>query len=416
MISMNDNIILYGIGFQCQRLLDAFPGLLRHIKCFVDTYSYKKEFMGKPVKKPSIFKEISNACIVVTPTKSFYEIYGMLRKEYGLADEQILYTREWLSDMLDSDSELLLLPPNVRIDACTICQLDCVDCYMRKSNYGGVGKGYLKFEHFKQFLHDNSFVRSVELSHNGEVFLNPELLDIIKYASEKGVEITIANGVNFNTVSDAVLEALVKYSVRRILFSIDGVSQDVYARYRTNGNVERVFNNIRVLNEYKRKYSSEFPELCWQYILMEHNQHEIGKAKKIAKELGMDIYYKLDWGNEFKPKDPEYVTQITGYTVFNRKDWFKKYHRPYTIGQCEQMIFQPQINWDGRLSGCCGVYQKDWNINVFETGFVKALNQGLYREALQAFLKGEQHKYLNEVCSFCSAGAHIVGKGKVLQI
>ena len=112
-------------------------------------------------------------------------------------------------------------PKNVKIEASSICQLNCEDCYMRKYNSGlpyGVGKGYLKAKDFEKFLQMNPYVERIELSNNGEIFLNPELEEIIKIAYKyqilNGHQISLIaiNGVNFNNVSDKVLEALVIYS------------------------------------------------------------------------------------------------------------------------------------------------------------------------------------------------------------
>ena len=37
----------------------------------------------------------------------------------------------------------------VRLEACTLCQLNCKSCYMRLQNSGSVENGYLTFENFK---------------------------------------------------------------------------------------------------------------------------------------------------------------------------------------------------------------------------------------------------------------------------
>ena len=59
-------------------------------------------------------------------------------------------------------------------------------------------------------------------------FSNPSLVKILAYADQKGVAITLANGVNLNHARDEVLEALVKYRVRAVRCSIDGASPETY--------------------------------------------------------------------------------------------------------------------------------------------------------------------------------------------
>ena len=92
------------------------------------------------------------------------------------------------------------LPKRVRIEASSKCQLDCVECYMRTDPEGvanGCQLGNLKFKDFKKFVDEND-IESVEISNHGEIFLNPELDKIIKYAYEKGIELNAGNGVNLN--------------------------------------------------------------------------------------------------------------------------------------------------------------------------------------------------------------------------
>ena len=120
-------------------------------------------------------------------------------------------------------------PSYVRIEASTVCQLDCPLCPTAKGDVGRlIGQGFLKFSHFKKFIDKNPSIRGIELSNWGELFLNNELLDIIRYAHQKNVQLTAYNGANLNTVSPKILEALVKYKFHSITCSIDGTTQETY--------------------------------------------------------------------------------------------------------------------------------------------------------------------------------------------
>ncbi len=94
------------------------------------------------------------------------------------------------------------LPKKVRLEACSLCQLDCPECTVRllEKKAPKDWLGYLKFDDFKKFVDDNDFIKEIELSNNGEIFLNPELDEIIKYAYMKKIKLRAFNGVNLNTV------------------------------------------------------------------------------------------------------------------------------------------------------------------------------------------------------------------------
>jgi len=71
------------------------------------------------------------------------------------------------------------LPNKVGLEASTICQLRCKTCRVQQENCQALGRGYLTFDNFKSFIDNHSYITEIELSNNGEVFLNPELTQII---------------------------------------------------------------------------------------------------------------------------------------------------------------------------------------------------------------------------------------------
>ena len=70
--------------------------------------------------------------------------------------EQIYSTNEWIRGLW-KEGEWLLRPERVRLELCTLCQLDCAYCYMRTGNYGTMGKGYVIFDVFRDFVQKNNY-------------------------------------------------------------------------------------------------------------------------------------------------------------------------------------------------------------------------------------------------------------------
>ncbi len=142
-------------------------------------------------------------------------------------------------------NDLRISPVRLRLEASTHCQLKCPTCETATGEiYKHVALGFLRFDKFKQLIDENPQVRDVELSNFGEIFLNPQLPQIIEYAFEKNVTLSAGNGVNLNTVRDKTLEALVKFKFRHIRCSIDGASQETYQQYRVGGDFDQVMGNI----------------------------------------------------------------------------------------------------------------------------------------------------------------------------
>ena len=270
----------------------------------------------------------------------------------------------------------MLQPKNVRLETSIRCQLACPTCERAEGKTKAVlGNGVLSLKDFEKFIDDNPYIRKVEISSWGEVFLNPDLLAIIKCAHEKNVKILISNGANFNTVKESVLEGLVKYQVARLAVALDGTDQKTYVQYRRGGNFDQVIQNVTRLNAYKAQYQSEFPKLVWQFIVFGHNEHQIPEAMEMAESLGMDFRIKMSWDETISPiRDPEYVRQFMNSETVTRSEYQEKYGENY-FGKhfCRDLWKMPQLNWDGQVVGCCYNYWGSFG-NAFEEGLSNVMN------------------------------------------
>ena len=275
----------------------------------------------------------------------------------------------------------MIKPSSIRLEASTACQLRCPSCPTTTGQIGAsIGTGFLTFERFKALVDANPWVKDVELSNWGEIFLNPHLVRIMAYAHRKRVGLRADNGVNFNTVPDEVLQALVTYRFQSLVCSIDGASQATYAVYRRRGDFDRVIANVRRLNALKSQHRSERPALTWQFVAFGHNEHEIPAARRLAQELGMRFVVKLSWDDMYTPetfspvRDREAIRRETGLGVADRREYHARHGDNYLQRQtCSQLWLLPQINWDGRVLGCCVNYWGDFG-NAFTDGLLESLN------------------------------------------
>ena len=264
-----------------------------------------------------------------------------------------------------------------------------------------MGQGHLRLEDFESLLDRNPEIDSVELSNYGEMFLNPRLADLLRVAHERKVTVHADNGVNLNHAGEAALEAVVRYGMRSLSCSIDGASQEPYARYRVNGQFERVIENIRRINALKRRYRTGLPALNWQFVVFGHNEHEIAAARALAAELGMTFRPKISWDSGFSPvRDRELVRIQTGETVVTREEYLEREGRAYGQGICAQLWQAPALNWDGRLMGCCRNFWQDFGVNVFETTLDEAVNSERIEHA-RAMLLGRAEPRADVACTTC---------------
>ena len=242
------------------------------------------------------------------------------------------------------------------------------------------------------------------MSNWGEIFLNPDLKRIMQYAYRKNVALQAQNGANLNRVNDDILEALVKYKFCRFVCSVDGANQRTYSLYRVKGDYDRVIDNIRKINHYKMKYRCAFPAITWQFMAFGHNEHEISKARALAKELDMDFYVKLSWNDLYTEtfsagKDRELIKKESGLGVADRREYEEKFGKSYLEKTCHQLWFKPRINYDGKLLGCTINYWANLG-NIFEEGLQECLN-GEKMDYARKMVLGMTEEKEGIACSNC---------------
>lgn len=141
-------------------------------------------------------------------------------------------------------------PSSVCIDASTCCNLKCICCPTGQGRKG-MSKGFLKFRDFKNFVDKYYyFINRIELSNYGEIFLNPEIFEIIKYAEDRGIKTSAQ--VNLNYFNEEMAKKLIKAGMSELTVSIDGATNKTYSKYRINGNFNNVIPNIKSINKFKK--------------------------------------------------------------------------------------------------------------------------------------------------------------------
>ncbi|MBL8012751.1 MAG: SPASM domain-containing protein [Candidatus Omnitrophica bacterium] len=293
--------------------------------------------------------------------------------------------------MINKEELFTYVPPKAaRLSVCSACQLDCPACEPHAHSVAGkkngvLGWGYMRAKDFAAFIRSNPSIKTIEISHSGEIFLNPELGLIIKDAFEQNVTLTAGTGVNLNKVSEQMCEDLVKYRFQEIKVAIDGADQKTYAIYRRGGNFDQVIHNIKRINFYKEKYKSQFPILEWQFIPFSHNEHQILIAKKMAMELNMKFKVKLNARVDYAPiKNKELIRKMTPSGAATRDEHQEKHATSVGIS-CHELWLYPQINWNGMMTGCCANYFENVG-NVFEQGLEAVMKSERYVEMKKAVL------------------------------
>ncbi|NJL13559.1 MAG: hypothetical protein HC913_11510 [Microscillaceae bacterium] len=297
-------------------------------------------------------------------------------------------------------------PPTrfIRLEASSKCQLKCPLCItglgLTRQQANAIGWGHLRLDDFARLLAASPQLQRIELSNYGELFLNPALPQILKLAHQKGVRLLAANGANLNYLPESLARLLVKYQFEKIKVSIDGVSEASYQQYRQGGKLSQVLDNIALINHFKAKYRSKYPRLKWQFIVFGHNEHEIPQARQMAQELDMAFKLKFNYKPQVFPvRNPDYVKQEIGLGAATIDEYEAQQKTLYSPA-CMQLWTSPQVNWDGRLLGCCVNHFGDFG-NVFEGPGLEAGLQSEKYQYAKAMVLGQVPPRPDVPCTHC---------------
>ena len=177
---------------------------------------------------------------------------------------------------------------NICIDLTVFCQLKYPGCWrVGVNDIDVLSMGTITIDNFIKLLNQLPYLKMIHITNNGESLLHPQFAQIVDICRERNIIPTCYTGFNLNYLNEESAEALVRAQSDNITCSIDGASQETYSRYRVGGNLDKVLENVKLLNHYKKLYKSDKPTLYWKMIIFNWNIHEIDKARKMAEELEM---------------------------------------------------------------------------------------------------------------------------------
>ena len=179
-------------------------------------------------------------------------------------------------------------PFEVTIDPSTVCQLSCPHCEVGNQTIRR-GRSLLRPEVHDRML--GALGPEVFLAwyfSTGEPLLNKKLPQIVSQTRGKGIFPILSTNLSL-ALSDHQIDELLRCGFGIICVSLDGASPETYRRYRVGGDFSLVVENMRRLVTRRRQLGLEYPLIEWRFLVFRHNQHEIGEARRLASEYGVDL-------------------------------------------------------------------------------------------------------------------------------
>ena len=292
-------------------------------------------------------------------------------------------------------------PVSISFEPTTSCNLRCPECPSGLREFTRP-TGMLKKDFFRETI-DDVYKQLLYLIFyfQGEPFLNPDFLEMVKYAHDKGIY--TATSTNAHYLTDAKARQTVESGLDRLIISIDGTTQDVYKQYRVGGNLEKVLQGARNIVKWKKELKSKTPFVFFQFLVVKPNEHQIEDIKKLAAEIGVDqVRFKTAQVYDYE-NDPNNL--IPNNLKYSRYKLDKNGNRTIKSGlnnHCWKLWHANVITWDGLVVPCC--FDKDAMHrlgNLKTQSFKEVWNNDNYKQFRSELMTSRKNI---DICANCSEG------------
>jgi len=293
-------------------------------------------------------------------------------------------------------------PPVLTVEPTNICNLKCPLCVTGNGSMIRP-KGRMDLPAYQRLIDElGDKAIYVILYQQGEPYINHHFLDFVSYAKARRLYVTTSTNAHY--FDPDTCRQTVESGIDAMIVSVDGATQESYAKYRVGGNLEKVLAGIRNLVTAKKSARRKTPYLYLQFLVFRHNEHEIPAMEKLARNLGVDRFLKKNVQVETLDEAREWMPQDDRYRRYDLRD--NDFRVKAGKGVCARPWLSTMVNWDGTVSPCC--FDKN---GLHETGdlrqeqrFTKIWNDAEY----QRF----RHEILNnrdgiDICKNCNQGLRV---------
>jgi radical SAM protein with 4Fe4S-binding SPASM domain len=193
-------------------------------------------------------------------------------------------TNQALNDR-EREAQLTVLesrPQRIVLEMTNKCNLRCVMCAISYNTFNNTTLDMELFEKVWPFIET---AREVALFGYGEPLVNPHFKTIFeRCAAVPGLTTYFTTN---GTLLDKVAESVVRHDLTYLGISTDGATPETYSRIRRGGRLEKVIENIQLVNHWKQELGKQGPYMRFAFVGMRDNIAEFPLLVDLAAELKM---------------------------------------------------------------------------------------------------------------------------------
>ena len=295
------------------------------------------------------------------------------------------------------------LPVSITFEPTTSCNLRCPECPSGKREFTRP-TGMLQNNFFEKTI-DEIYKKTSYLIFyfQGEPYLNPNFLDMVKYASSK--KIYTATSTNAHYLNDVNSKKTIESGLDRLIISIDGTTQETYQKYRIGGDLNKVIEGTQNIIKWKKELKSKTPHIIFQFLVVKPNEHQIKDIEQLAKQLGVDeVRLKTAQIYDYKNGN-SLIPTIEKYTRYKKQNDGTYIIKNNMVNHCWKLWHSSVITWDGLVVPCC--FDKDAKHQLGDlktTSFKELWKSTKYKNYRAALLRSRSEI---DICKNCTEGTKV---------
>ncbi len=254
-------------------------------------------------------------------------------------------------------------PDRVYVESTNVCNLDCIMC-PTGLHIDTRPKGYMDWELYTAIIDEIApFAEAVVLHSWGEPLLHPRIIDMIEYATERGLWTELST--NATRLDEEMARRVLESGLGRIYLSMDGLTKETYERVRVRGNFETVLGNIERFLDLKHELGSEI-EADIQIVRLSETDAEVAEFVERWRRSRADVVNikELDtWGGQ--------IEEVSALAVDGGEGGTQEERLP-----CPNLWYHCHIHWDGVLVSCSRDYDAVTPLGNVRNGGVLATWHG----------------------------------------
>ena len=296
-------------------------------------------------------------------------------------------------------------PLSISFEPTTSCNLRCPEC----------PSGLRSFTRPTGMLSEELFISAIDQLHRrllylifyfqGEPYLHPRFLDLVRYASGKGIYTATSTNAHFLNEENA--RKTVESGLDRLIISLDGTTQETYQAYRVGGQLSKVLEGTRNVVKMKKALKSKTPYLVFQFLVVRPNEHQLEEVRQLARDMEVDdVWFKTAQIYDYAQGSP-LIPTIDYYSRYQHDGQGHYSLKNKLLNHCWRMWHSCVITWDGLVVPCCFDKDADYRMGDLKQESFKSLWQGpVYRRFRQSLIRSRSEI---EMCRNCTEGTKVWG-------